>query len=466
MAYATLVCLLLSCLCSRYCSIALAIAHEDHGFRTVSTRSMESGTECSASTSTVNNPHASGATLPLAHRHGPCAPVRTDGEKPSFAETLRRDRSRARHVVGRARRRLAGSDDGASIPTYLGSSVDSLQYVVTVGLGTPAVEQTVLIDTGSDLSWVQCQPCNATACYPQKHPLFDPSSSSTYAPVPCGAVACRNLTLDFYGNGCTNTSGSSLCSYGIVYGNSATTTGVYSTETLTLKRGVVVKNFGFGCGHSQHGPYDKFDGLMGLGGAPESLVSQTSHTYGGAFSYCLPPVDSAAGFLALGAPANTSGFVFTPMRRLATTFYEVKLAGVSIGGEDLDIAPSVLSGGMIIDSGTIITSLPATAFAALRSAFRKAMAAYPLAPPVGHLDTCYNLTGYANVTVPRVALTFSGGATVDLDVPSGILSGGCLAFVGASEDNVTTVLGNVNQRTVEVLYDVAGGRVGFRAGAC
>ena len=74
-------------------------------------------------------------------------------------------------------------DANVSIPTHLGGSVDSLEYVVTVGLGTPAVPQVLLMDTGSDVSWVQCAPCNSTACYPQKDPLFDPSRSSTYAPI-------------------------------------------------------------------------------------------------------------------------------------------------------------------------------------------------------------------------------------------------------------------------------------------
>jgi hypothetical protein len=83
---------------------------------------------------------------------------------------------------------------------------------------------------------------------------------------------------------------------------------------------------------------------------------------------------------------------------------------------------------MIIDSGTVITELPCTAYAALRSAFRSAMAAYSLLPPNQDLNTCYNLTGFSNVTVPTVALTFEGGATMDLDVPNGILLEGCLAF--------------------------------------
>lgn len=390
-------------------------------------------------------------------------------DKPSFAQRLRRDRARANYIISKASGRVT-TLGGVSIPTYLGDFVDSLEYVVTLGIGTPAVQQTVLIDTGSDLSWVQCKPCNSSECYPQKDPLFDPSKSSTYAPIPCDTDACRNLVADSYNYGCTNGSGSSLCEYGIQYGGGSTTTGVYSTETLTLKPGVSIKNFSFGCGNDQHGPYDKFDGLLGLGGAPESLVSQTSSLYGGAFSYCLPPVNGSAGFLTLGAPGNnTAGFVFTPMRRLpdVATFYIVTLTGITVGGKPLDIPPSVLSNGMIIDSGTVITGLPATAYTALRSAFRSAMSEYPLLPPSDNgLDTCYNFTGYRNVTVPKVALTFSGGTTIDLDVPSGVLLEGCLAFVGATTDNTIGIIGNVNQRTFEVLYDSGRGNVGFRAGAC
>ncbi|XP_062227765.1 aspartyl protease family protein At5g10770-like [Phragmites australis] len=462
MASSLLLCLLL---CSYY-----AIAHggNEHDFVVVPTSSFASEPACSAASSRATSA-PNRASVPLAHRHGACAPSGAT-DKPSLAERLHRDRGRRNYIVSKASGRTTLlSEGGVSIPTSRGDAVDSLEYVVTLGIGTPAVEQTVLMDTGSDLSWVQCKPCNSSECYPQKDPLFDPSSSSTYTPIPCDTDACRDLGSDTYNHGCTNGTGPSLCQYGIRYGGGSTTVGLYSTETLTLKPGVSIKNFSFGCGFDQHGPYDKFDGLLGLGGAPESLVSQTTTLYGGAFSYCLPPGNSTAGFLALGAPSNhTAGFVFTPLHRFpdVATFYMVTLAGISVGGKQLDIPPTVFSKGMIIDSGTVVTGLPATAYSALRSAFRSAMSAYPLLPRNDGLDTCYNLTGLSNVTVPKVALTFSGGATIDLDVPSGVLLEGCLAFVGGSSDSQVGIIGNVNQRTFEVLYDSGKGKVGFRPGAC
>ncbi|VAI69786.1 unnamed protein product [Triticum turgidum subsp. durum] len=438
-------------------------------FVVVSTRSFQTEDVCSTSTVTS---WPNRAAAPLVHRHGPCAKSQST-DKPSFTEALHRSRVRADYIMSKAPRgtTVQEQDEGkVSIPAYLGTSVDSQEYVVTLGLGTPAVEQVVLLDTGSYLSWVQCAPCNSSDCYPQKDPLFDPRKSSTYAPISCGSDVCKILQSDDkLNNGCSmNGNGTqSQCGYRVEYGGGSKTSGVYSNEALTLAPGIVIKDFHFGCGYKQGGPNDKFDGLLGLGRAPESLPVQTSAVYGGSFSYCLPPVSSGTGFLALGAPSNTSAFSFTPMTPLMdyATFYVVELTGISVGGKQLHIPRKALEGGMIVDCGNIITQLPTTPHAKLQSAFRAAMAAYPLVPSDPD-ETCYNFTGYSNVTVPKVALTFSGGVTIDLDVPNGVLLDGCLAFAESGPDGYGGTIGNVQMRTSEMLYDVRGGRLGFWAGAC
>ena len=68
-------------------------------------------------------------------------------------------------------------------------------------------------------------------------------------------------------------------------------------------------------------------------------------------------------------------------------------------------------------------------------------------------------------SVPPVSLVFAGGAVVNLDV-DGIMLGNCLAFTANEDDNSLSIIGNVQQRTFEVLYDVGQSTVGFRAGAC
>ncbi|VAI92546.1 unnamed protein product [Triticum turgidum subsp. durum] len=211
---------------------------------------------------------------------------------------------------------------------------------------------------------------------------------------------------------------------------------------------------------------DQTDGLMGLGGGAQSLATQTAGTFGKAFSYCLPPTSSSPGFLTLGA--STSSFIVkTPMLRSSEvpSYYGVRLQAIRVGGRQLSIPASVFSAGSIMDSGTIITRLPATAYSALSSAFKAGMKQYPPAQPMGIFDTCFDFSGQSTINIPTVSLVFSGGAVVDL-VSDGIILDSCLAFAANSDDSSLGIIGNVQQRTIEVLYDVGGGSFGFKAGAC
>ncbi|TVU13104.1 hypothetical protein EJB05_46780, partial [Eragrostis curvula] len=416
--------------------------------------STKSKNVCSGHRVTV--PFSSRSLLPLNHRHGPCSPFPSSERRvPSMSDVLRRDRLRAdsiwRGLSGRSSAVAKRGDDGATVPTTLGKSLNILGYVVTVGLGTPAVNQTVQVDTGSDLSWVQCRRCPVptSTCHRQNDPLFDPAKSSTYSAVPCGSAACRSLGDDLAAGGC---SGHRACRFSVTYGDGSNTTGTYSADKLTLSSssGYAVDGFRFGCSHAaQRFGADRTAGLLGLGGGNTSLVSQTKEK---AFSYCLQASASYSGFLSLGAPPR-SGFALTPMLRRSNT--------VSSWPGGASASPRA-----IMDSGIVVTQLPAAAYRALRAAFRKEMRAYPrVAPSSKIFDTCYNFNMSSEVKVPSVALVFDRGATVELD-RSGIIMDGCLAFTTTVDDASFGAIGNVQQRTFEVLYDVGGGAVGFRPGAC
>ncbi|KAF8729605.1 hypothetical protein HU200_017553 [Digitaria exilis] len=398
---------------------------------------------------------AGAATVPLHHRHGPCSPLATK-KMPTLEEMLRRDQLRASYIQRKFSSGGAAAGDvqqsDATVPTTLGTSLNTLEYVITVGIGSPAATQTMLIDTGSNVSWVQCKPCSLR--HSQADPLFDPSSSSTYSPFSCSSATCAQLGQE--GNGCSI---SFQCQYMVTYGDGSSTTGTYGSDTLALGSSNTVRSFQFGCSQAESGFDDQTDGLMGLGGGAQSLASQTAGTYGTAFSYCLPATSSSTGFLTLGA--GTSGFE----QPGPTTFYGVRLQAIRVGGRELSIPASVFSAGAVMDSGTVITRLPRTAYSALSSAFKAGMRQYPRAPPNGILDTCFDFSGQRTVTIPTVVLVYSGGAVGNL-VANGIILGNCLAFAGNSDDSSLGIIGNVQQRTFEVLYDVGGGAVGFRAGAC
>ncbi|CAM0148903.1 unnamed protein product [Urochloa decumbens] len=306
------------------------------------TSSLKSSAVCSGHR--VSIPLSSRAWLPLNHRRGPCSPFPSSETVHSTADVLHRDRLRA-DSIRKGLNGTAGANKrgGVTVPTALGSSLDSLEYMVTVGLGTPAVTQTVHIDTGSDVTWVQCRPCPSAACHPQKDRLFNPAMSATYSAVRCGSAACNGLGgRAFYGNGCSRRG---QCQYAVNYGDGSNTTGTYSSDKLTLTPKFAVDHFKFGCSHAEQLFTDKSDGLMGLGGGAQSLVSQAATK---AFSYCLPPAASYSGFLRLGAPrAAASRFAVTPMYRSENvdTYYLVLLHGIAVAGRRLHVPPSVFASG-------------------------------------------------------------------------------------------------------------------------
>jgi hypothetical protein len=267
----------------------------------------------------------------------------------------------------------------------------------------------------------------------------------------------------------------STCLYGIQYGDQSCSVGFFSQETLTLTPTDVFDNFLFGCGENNKGLFAGSAGLLGLARNPLSFVQQSAPKYGRYFSYCLPSTSSSTGHLTFGKGSDGASNVlnFTPLSKSfsGTSFYGLDITGISVRGRRLAIAASVFStSGSIIDSGTVITRLPPAAYSALRTAFREAMKQYPLTDAYEILDTCYDLTSFDDVTFPVISFSFSGGIDVELD-EVGVyyaekISQVCLAFAGNGEASDVAIFGNVQQRRLEVVYDLAGGRVGFGPASC
>ncbi|XP_043725769.1 aspartyl protease family protein At5g10770-like [Telopea speciosissima] len=411
--------------------------------------------------------------LQITHKYGPCSTRKKGTTKiPSLHQILLEDQIRVKYLNHKTSNGHATKfqDSAVSLPANSGDSLGTGNYVVNIGIGTPKQEFTVIFDTGSDLTWIQCQPC-VVQCYSQKDTIFNPSSSSTYSNISCGSNACKQLQ-SATGN---SRSCSTACIYQIAYGDGSYSVGYFARDKLTLSSSDVFPKFRFGCGENNNGLFGTADGLLGLGRNKVSTVSQTATTYGKNFSYCLPSSTSSTGFLAFGSQAGSASSIasYTPLITNSTypSFYFLNMTGISVGGKDLAISPSVFTtSGTIIDSGTVITRLAPAAYSPLKSAFSEGMTQYPTAPAYSILDTCYNLTGYSTVTVPNIVLHFGGGTDLNVDI-SGILVQAssyqyCLAFAGNSADTDLGILGNMQQHTFEVFYNVVGGKLGFGAGAC
>lgn len=139
------------------------------------------------------------SSLRVSHKLGPCAPLGPT-PRPTHADILKEDRSRVNWINSRLTSRPGPApglnqvrQSEANIPARSGSTIGSASYAVTVGLGTPKQDLSLVFDTGSSLTWTQCKPC-VIYCYQQYEPIFDPSGSTTYVNISCTSAACSQLT--------------------------------------------------------------------------------------------------------------------------------------------------------------------------------------------------------------------------------------------------------------------------------
>ncbi|KAI0519517.1 hypothetical protein KFK09_006966 [Dendrobium nobile] len=399
--------------------------------------------------------NCSGIRLPLHHPQSPCSPSPLSSDLP-FSDILHHDSTRVNSLLHRI------TTSAASVPLFKGTALGVGNYVARINVGTPPTTYTVVTDTGSSLSWLQCLPCKRY-CHRQLDPIFNPAASSTYRTIPCSAAYCSALlSATLYPSGCDS---SRTCIYEASYGDASFSIGYLSQDTLSLSSSVAaIPNFIFGCGQDNEGLYGESAGIIGLAKNSISLFSQLSPKFGSSFSYCLSS-SSATGYLSFGG-YNPGKFVFTPMAKSSAdqSLYSLKLSSIAVASQSIAVSEESPS---IIDSGTVITRLPEEVYGAVSAAVVKAIGAkVARAPAYSILDTCYKGSA-AEVPTPEVAFVFGGGAVVRLpgsnvmiDVDSGVT---CLAFAAARG---ATIIGNWQQKTFDIVYDVGEGRIGFAAGGC
>ncbi|KAJ4837283.1 hypothetical protein Tsubulata_048971 [Turnera subulata] len=350
-----------------------------------------------------------------------------------------------------ARHRL--SEDG--INTTLPLKALNGIFVVTMSFGTPSRDFTLLFDTGSDITWINCQSCSET-CNNTQHPVFDPSSSSTFSKATCvdPPTGCDEYKTKYYDG-----------SYSIGY---------FANDTLTLTPNDVLPGFLFGCAQNVDGDFAGADGVLGIGQGRRNLIAQSGTEYYSTFCYCLPAAEDSPGYFSLGIQAFDSckpdaerviPLEVNPNQDGFTNYY-VRLTAISFGQLRFEIPFTQKT---IIDTGTSISRLPASVYEEIRSAFRQLLAQYPLASPVNPMDTCYTIEGDISWTTPQVVLHF-GSVEVNLD-QSAVFSREsdsrlCLAFAESSDPTHPAIIGNQQHRELRVFYDIDDAKISFGSGGC
>jgi hypothetical protein len=104
-----------------------------------------------------------------------------------------------------------------------GTQEGSGEYFVRIGIGSPPKFQYMVIDSGSDIVWIQCEPCDQ--CYNQTDPIFNPAFSASFIGVSCSSSVCNQLddVVD-----CRK----GRCGYQVAYGDGSYTKGMYCNIVL------------------------------------------------------------------------------------------------------------------------------------------------------------------------------------------------------------------------------------------
>ncbi|KAL2614245.1 hypothetical protein R1flu_025937 [Riccia fluitans] len=366
-----------------------------------------------------------------------------------------------------------------------GVHLGSGEYFMDFYVGTPARLFSVIVDTGSDLTWVQCDPCKL--CYPQEGDYFNPNASSSYYGLRCNSTSCRSaggFGEDSHGDGGCNPQMPGDCKYFYNYGDLSNTTGDYALETVTFNVSggapLQIEQILFGCGHSNIGLFQGSGGLLGLGQGAISFVSQIGNLFGNKFSYCLVPRDHPLGVKSPLVFGEDSAYAslenkmqWTPILKNTPvdTFYYINITGVSVAGETLPISEDVWIidsqgyGGSIIDSGTTLTYFKPEAYDLISKRIQE-LISYPIVSSIPVLDICYNVSDVMNPDFPSLSITFQDNAIMELPFKNYFIRADpedevyCLALLPGGPKNMN-IIGNFQQQNFHVVYDRGNARVGF-----
>ncbi|CAA7055858.1 unnamed protein product [Microthlaspi erraticum] len=374
-----------------------------------------------------------------------------------------------------------------------GMTLGSGEYFMDVLVGTPPKHFSLILDTGSDLNWLQCLPCHD--CFHQNGAFYNPKTSASFKNISCNDPRCSLISSPDPQPQCESDNQS--CPYFYWYGDRSNTTGDFAVETFTVNLTTTegrsseykVENMMFGCGHWNRGLFNGASGLLGLGRGPLSFSSQLQSLYGHSFSYCLVDRNSDTNVtskLIFGEDKNLlnhPNLNFTTLVNEKETFYYVQIKSILVGGEALESIPEETwrissdgTGGTIIDSGTTLTYFAEPAYEIIKNKFaEKVKHKYPVFRDFPVLDPCFNVSDVEgnknknNFHLPELGIAFQDGAVWNFPAENTFIWLSedlvCLAILGAPKSSFS-IIGNYQQQNFHILYDTKRSRLGFAPTKC
>ncbi|KAL1566758.1 aspartic proteinase PCS1-like [Salvia divinorum] len=377
----------------------------------------------------------------------------------------------------------AGSSSAPFGYNYHSSFKYSMALIVSLPIGTPPQTQKMVVDTGSQLSWIQCHRKSPRQQPPQAP--FDPSLSSSFSVLPCNHPLCKPRIPDFTLP--TTCDQKRLCHYSYFYADGTLAEGNLVREKFTFSNSQTTPPLILGCATDS----GEAEGILGMNLGRLSFISQARVPK---FSYCVPQrvrrdmVSPTGGFY-LGHNPNSNTFKYIklltfPKSQQTPNFdplaYTVGLAGIKIGGKKLNISAAVFrpdttgSGQTMIDSGTQYTFLVDAAYARMREEVVRLVGPKLKKGYVygGSLDMCFDGDAVEiGRTIGDMAFEFDNGVEILInkekildEVGDGVH---CVA-IGQSESLgvASNIIGNFHQQNLWVEFDMNNRQIGFGAADC
>ncbi|PIN11030.1 Aspartyl protease [Handroanthus impetiginosus] len=397
---------------------------------------------------------------------------KTSASKAKFLSSLFMS-SRSNQTRRLHRKNAAPSSSPPFNYNYKSSFKYSMALIVSLPIGTPPQAQQMVLDTGSQLSWIQCHRKS-----PRKPPpttSFDPSLSSSFSVLPCNHLVCKpripNFTLP------TTCDQNRFCHYSYFYADGTLAEGNLVRERFTFSRSRTTSPLILGCAAEP----GEAEGILGM-------------NLGRLFSYCVPVRQPRAkinptGTFYLGHNPNSPTFKYInlltfPQSQRMPNFdplaYTVSMVGIKIGGKKLNISEAAFrpdaggSGQTMVDSGTQYTFLVDVAYAKVREHVVR-VAGTKLKKDYAYgdaLDMCFdgNVKEIARL-IGDMVFQFEKGVEILINKERVMdhMGGGvhCVA-IGRSESLgiASNIIGNFHQRNLWVEFDIVNRRLGFGVADC
>ncbi|TKY74262.1 Aspartic proteinase Asp1 [Spatholobus suberectus] len=369
---------------------------------------------------------------------------------------------------------------GSSVAFQIQGNVYPLgYYTVTLAIGNPPKLYDLDIDTGSDLTWVQCDaPCKG--CTIPRDRQYKPRGNL----VKCGDPLCAAIQTA-PSHHCANPNGQ--CDYEVEYADQGSSMGALVRDNIPLKlsNGSLARPvLAFGCGYDQthHGnsPPPSTAGVLGLGNGKTSILSQL-YSLGlirNVVGHCLS--GRGGGFLFFGDQlVPQSGVVWTPILQSSSVkHYKTGPADLFFNGKPTSVKGLEL----IFDSGSSYTYFNSQAHKALVDLVTNDIKGKPLSRATDDpsLPICWkgpkpfkSLNDVTNYFKP-LALSFTKSKNSLLQLPPQayliVTKHGnvCLGILDGTEIGLgnTNIIGDISLQDKLVIYDNEKQQIGWASAKC